>query len=32
MGLAVSPKEEYKAKPSERSKATGFDESDSMPF
>ena len=32
MGLAVSPKEEYKPKPSERSKATGFDESDSMPF
>jgi hypothetical protein len=32
MGLAVSPKEEYKAKPSERSKSTGFDESDSMPF
>ena len=31
MGLAVSPKEEYKAKPSERSKATGFDESD-LPF
>ena len=31
MGLAVSPKEEYKAKPSERSKATGFDD-DSMPF
>jgi hypothetical protein len=31
MGLAVSPKEEYKAKPSERSKATGFD-SDEMPF
>jgi len=26
MGLAVSPKEEYKAKPSERSKATGFDD------
>ena len=32
MGLAVSPKEEYKPKPSERSKTTGFDESDSMPF
>ena len=32
MGLAVSPKEEYKTNPSERSKATGFDESDSMPF
>ena len=31
MGLAVSPKEEYKAKPSERSKTTGFDESD-LPF
>lgn len=31
MGLAVSPKEEYKAKPSERSKATGFD-SDDLPF
>ena len=31
MGLAVSPKEEYKAKPSERSKATGFDD-DSLPF
>lgn len=31
MGLAVSPKEEYKAKPSERSKATNFD-SDDMPF
>jgi len=31
MGLAVSPKEEYKAKPSERSKATGFDD-ESMPF
>ena len=31
MGLAVSPKEEYKAKPSERSKATNFD-SDEMPF
>ena len=31
MGLAVSPKEEYKAKPSERSKATGFDDSD-LPF
>jgi len=26
MGLAVSPKEEYKAKPSERSKATDFDD------
>ena len=32
MGLAVSPKEEYKPKPSERSKTTGFDESDDMPF
>jgi hypothetical protein len=32
MGLAVSPKEEYKPKPSERSKATGFDSDDSMPF
>ena len=32
MGLAVSPKEEYKAKPSERSKSTGFDSDDSMPF
>jgi len=32
MGLAVAPKEEYKAKPSERSKATNFDDSDSMPF
>ena len=31
MGLAVSPKEEYKAKPSERSKATNFDDSD-LPF
>ena len=31
MGLAVSPKEEYKAKPSERSKAANFD-SDDMPF
>ena len=31
MGLAVSPKEPM-AKPSERSKATGFDDSDSMPF
>jgi len=31
MGLAVSPKEEYKAKPSERSKATSFDD-DSLPF
>ena len=31
MGLAVSPKEEFKAKPSERSKATNFD-SDEMPF
>ena len=30
MGLAVSPKEEYKAKPSERSKSTGFD--DDVPF
>jgi hypothetical protein len=32
MGLAVSPKEEYKPKTSERSKATGFDNDDSMPF
>ncbi len=32
MGLAVSPKEEYKPKTSERSKATGFDSDDSMPF
>jgi hypothetical protein len=31
MGLAVSPKEEYKPKPSERSKSTGFDD-ESMPF
>ena len=31
MGLAVSPKEEYKAKPSERSKVTNFDDSD-IPF
>ena len=31
MGLAVSPKEEYKPKPSERSKTTNFD-SDEMPF
>ena len=31
MGLAVSPKEEYKAKPSERSRATGFDDQD-LPF
>jgi hypothetical protein len=31
MGLAVSPKEQQ-AKPSERSKATGFDSDDSMPF
>tara|TARA_R110000868_G_scaffold166722_1_gene400820 strand:- start:35 stop:295 length:261 start_codon:yes stop_codon:yes gene_type:complete len=31
MGLAVSPKEEYKPKPSERSKATGFDD-ESLPF
>ena len=31
MGLAVSPKEEYKPKTSERSKATGFDD-ESMPF
>ena len=31
MGLAVSPKEEYKPKPSERSKATNFDDSD-LPF
>ena len=32
MGLAVSPKEEYKPKPSERSKTTNFDDLDSMPF
>jgi hypothetical protein len=32
MGLAVSPKEEYKAKPSERSKATDFDSDDGIPF
>jgi hypothetical protein len=31
MGLAVSPKEEYKPKPSERSKVTNFDDSD-LPF
>jgi len=31
MGLALSPKEEYKAKPSERSKAANFDDSD-LPF
>ena len=31
MGLAVSPKEEYKPKPSERSKTTGFDD-ETMPF
>ena len=31
MGLAVSPKEEYKPKPSERSKTTGFDD-DALPF
>jgi hypothetical protein len=31
MGLAVSPKEEYKPKTSERSKATNFDDSD-LPF
>ena len=31
MGLAVSPKEQQ-AKPSERSKATNFDDGDSMPF
>ena len=31
MGLAVSPKEEYKPKPSERSKTTGFDD-ELMPF
>ena len=31
MGLAVSPKEEYKPKPSERSKTTGFDD-ESIPF
>jgi len=32
MGLAVSPKEEYIAKPSERSKATDFDSDDGIPF
>jgi len=32
MGLAVSPKEEYKAKPSERSKATNFDNAEDLPF
>ena len=33
MGLAVSPKEpQPKAKMSERSKATGFDEDESLPF
>ena len=31
MGLAVSPKEEYKPKTSERSKATNFDDPD-VPF
>ena len=31
MGLAVSPKEEYKPKTSERSKATNFDD-ESLPF
>ena len=31
MGLALSPKEPI-AKPSERSKSTGFDSDDSMPF
>ena len=31
MGLAVSPKEEYKPKPSERSKTTNFGD-ESMPF
>ncbi len=31
MGLAVAPKEPI-AKPSERSKSTGFDSDDSMPF
>jgi hypothetical protein len=31
MGLAVSPKEEYKPKTSERSKTTNFDDSD-LPF
>jgi hypothetical protein len=31
MGLALSPKEPM-AKPSERSKSTGFDSDDSMPF
>jgi hypothetical protein len=32
MGLAVTPKEEYKPKTSERSKAAGFDSDDLMPF
>ena len=32
MGLAVSPKEEYKPKTSERSKATGFDDAEDLPF
>lgn len=32
MGLAVSPKEEYKPKTSERSKATGFDNAEDLPF
>ena len=32
MGLAVSPKEEYKPKPSERSKATNFDNAEDLPF
>ena len=32
MGLAVSPKEEYKPKTSERSKATSFDNAEDLPF
>ena len=32
MGLAVSPKEEYKPKTSERSKATNFDNAEDLPF
>ena len=32
MGLAVSLKEEYKPKPSERSKATNFDNAEDLPF
>lgn len=31
MGLAVSPKEQQ-SKPSERSKATNFDDDDALPF